>query len=112
MSLKIQKFILFIPIINFVTVFCFLAMCFKKGIGFKEYLTILLKLFGTVIALTIPRMVVSFTCDNYMLNQILLWVTIYFYFFAISWILIRAQENLYAKGRKTGGTETGEGGVS
>ena len=101
MSIKVQKIILFIPIVNFVSMFCFLGMCFKRGIAFKEYLIVLLKMFGAVILLTIPRIIVSFAWENYIANQILLWVTVYCYFFVLALIAIQAQEK-FGNQRKTG----------
>lgn len=94
MSIKVQKIIRFIPIVNFIALFCWIGCCFKYGTKMKEYFITMLKLFSAIILLNIPRLIVYYTVENYIVNQVFFWVTVYFSFLALAWISINAQEKL------------------
>ncbi len=94
MSIKTQKIIRFIPIINIITLFCWISMCAKKVTTIGFFIKQLLKMFFWFLLVSVPRIVVSFVFNNPQLDMALTWISIYFYFFAMAWISVEAQEKI------------------
>jgi len=99
MSLKVQRVIRFIPIVNMITVFCWFNLCFKKSITMSFYLKNLLKIFAMVIVITVIRMVVSLGFQNEVVDIVLTVISIYFYFFSMAWVSVSAQESMLAENK-------------
>ena len=101
MSIKTQKILRFIPIVNMITVFVWIGRVFGSAVSFSYFLKHVFKLFFWMIVITVPRIICSFVFGNDILDMILMWVCGYFYFFAMSWVAVSAQEEL----QKTKDTE-------
>lgn len=100
MSIKTQKILRFIPIVNVITMFCWFGLCFKKSIRQSDYIKALFKMFGYLILITVVRIAISFIFKSEVLDQIVFYVSIYLYFFSISWVSVQAQEKMLSKEEK------------
>ena len=102
MSLKKQKAIKYIPIINFITMFCWIKTCAHQSIKVTDFLKNLLKIFIYSIFITVFRIAAFYIIDNQIINNIITCISIYFYFLVISSVSISAQEkilNISKKGK-------------
>ncbi len=100
MSMETQKILRFIPIINMITMFCWIGLCFKKSIRQLDYFKSLLKMFAYLLLITVVRIAISFIFKNEFLDQIVFYISIYFYFFSISWVSVQAQEKILSAEKK------------
>ena len=94
MSIETQKKLKFIPIINIITMFAWIRICFIKSIKPFDFLKNLLKMFFIFVIITIPRIVCFFALENDTLDRILTYVSIYLYFLTMSWISVESQEEI------------------
>lgn len=92
MTLKKQKVIKYIPIIQFITVFCWIKYCKKNNIQFKDFFKTFLKMVGFLLVLNIPRMVLHFVFQNDLLDNITFYISIYPTFLGMASIAVFAQE--------------------
>jgi len=97
MSIKTQKILRFIPIVNFVTMFAWINLCFKKSVKQFDYIKNLIKMFLLIILITAVRIVCSFVFKNEMLDSIIMYISIYFYLLSMSFVSVKAQEDILAK---------------
>ena len=94
MSIKIQKILRFIPIINFITVFLWLRLCMVKAMKPNQYFKKLGLLFLLVILITVVRIVLDKVFNNEIVTAISTWVGIYLYFLSMAWVSVKAQEEI------------------
>ena len=106
MSIKTQKIIQFIPIINILTVFIWLNMCMKKGREKVSYYKNLIKMFVGVIVIAITRFISTLVIKNDIIDSILTYVFIYLFFLWISFVSVNAQQKVLES------EQTEEGSVS
>ena len=71
MSIKTQKVLMFIPVVNIITIFSWLGLCARESIEPLDYLKELLKTFLYIIAITAMRMVFMLVFDNEINNFLL-----------------------------------------
>jgi len=93
MSIKKQKIISFIPIINFSIFFFWIYSYIKNNIKRMRFLKYLLYMFVVIILSSIPRIIVSYALNNETINNILFGLQMYFIPLLISFIAIKDQEN-------------------
>lgn len=97
MSIKSQKILRFIPVVNILTMFAWIRICSIKSIKPFDFVKELAKMFLLFFIITAMRMACSLVFKNEMLDHILLYVSIYFYFLSMSWISVRSQEKILSK---------------
>lgn len=97
LAIKTQKIIRFIPIVNILTVFCWIKMYMNNGFKCTDFLKSLLKIFLIIILINVPRMASHFLFKNETLDQILYWVSVYFSFFGMSVVAVADQEKYLNK---------------
>ena len=100
MSIKSQKILRFIPIVNILTMFAWIRVCSVKSIKPFDFLIELLKMFSLFFIITIIRIACSFIFKNEQLDHIVLYISIYFYFLSMAWISVRAQEKILLKSQE------------
>ena len=98
MSIKVQKILRFIPVVNFVTVFLWIRFCMVSAIRPAEYIKYLLKMFLFCIIITIPRIVVSSVLRDPSVDSILTSVSLLLYLWVISFVAVEAQEKMDTRG--------------
>lgn len=91
-DLKKQKKIKFIPIVQIVTVFCWIGFCGRNNVKQSEFFKYALMMAGFMLLTAIPRMILNFIFHNDMLDSILFYISIYPTFLGFSWIAVAAQE--------------------
>jgi len=96
MSLKVQKIVKYIPIIQFITFFCWIKYCMDYKVKFIEFLKVELKMFVYLFLLDLPLMVLSSVFKNDTLDMILLYIIIYPALFGVASIAVAAQEKCEA----------------
>lgn len=94
MSIKVQKIILFIPIINIVTAFSWCALLSKRTVSINERAKTVFKIALAMIAVTAVRLIFIYAVENVVVNQIVLACSIYFYFFSMSYFCVKSQEKI------------------
>ena len=92
MSIQIQKWIRFIPVVNLLTMFCWINLCFKKSIKATDYVKELCKMFIFFFIISFIRIACSFTFKNELLDAIVTWISIYLYFLTMSWVAVMHKE--------------------
>lgn len=100
MSIKMQKKLRFIPIINIVTMFFWIRICSRKSIGTMDFIKELLKIFLGFIIITAFRIAISFILKNETLDKIVMYISIYFYFLVMSLGAVEAQEKILLNEQK------------
>ena len=97
MSLKTQKIIRFIPIVNIITIFLWIRVCAIESIRPFEFLKELIKIFLAMIAITAVRIACSFIFQNQILDEVVMWISIYFYFLSMAIGSVKAQEKILTR---------------
>lgn len=92
MTIKKQKIIRFIPIIQFITVFCWLKYYVTKHVKWSNFAKTLFKMFVIVILIHLPRLILHFIFTNEVLDNILYYLSLYPAFFAIATMSVADQE--------------------
>lgn len=100
MSIKTQKKLRFIPILNLLTIFAWGKLCFEKSITISWFMKNLLKIFAMLFVITAIRTAPSFIFKNETLDMVIAYVSIYLCFLSISWISVKAQEEILYKQNK------------
>lgn len=94
MSIKMQKIIRFIPIINMITMFCWIKACSIYSIKPSWFLKELLKMFLGFIIITVIRIFITYTWQNDFIDGIATIIAGYFYFLVMALVSVRAQEKI------------------
>ena len=92
MSIKTQKIIKYIPIINFIIMFCWINVYCKNVVKPTRFAKNLLKWFAWAIIIHTPRAILSFCNIPDWINTVLFWISVYFTFFSMAVVAIRDQE--------------------
>lgn len=101
MSIKTQKKLLFLPVINFIIPFIWLSKCFHNKITMGWFLK---KAVIMVIGITIvsfARVLLNYIIDNAVINTIAFYVDAYLCFLIIAKVSFDAQIELENKGDKS-----------
>lgn len=94
MSIKTQKRLRIIPIINILTMFAWIKMCHVKQIKSSDFIKELIKMFGLFFLITMIRVSVSFIFKNSVLDNVITCISIYLYFLSMSCVSVKAQEKI------------------
>lgn len=93
MSIKKQKIICFIPIINFVIIgFLWLRMYYKYPIHKTRFLKRILQMCVFVVIITIPNIILNSLFDNKTIEILINLISSYLYLVAFSCIAVKDQE--------------------
>ena len=94
MSIKTQKILRFIPIANILTLFYWGSLISKKPSNKPKATATILKMFFWILIITLGRLASVYFVKTAVLQNIILVVCIYLYFFSMSWVAVDAQEKL------------------
>lgn len=92
MSIKTQKVLRFIPIVNLITAFMWLYAIHKNNVPKLEMFKWAFKMVGLILIVVIPNILVDKLCPINMIVTICNLVFIYLYLFAISFIAVAHQQ--------------------
>ena len=92
MTLKKQKIIKYIPIIQFITTFCWIRYYQKNNLPYSAFFKSSLKTIVFLLAINIPRMILHIIFQNELLDSILYYMSIYPCFFGVATIAVSDQE--------------------
>lgn len=94
MSIKVQKVIKYIPVVNFVVVFFWIKSYAKYSTSVWRIFKPLIKIFFAVTIVNIPRLILAHTLEATVVYWILYYATLYVTLFIIAHITISDQEKL------------------
>lgn len=101
MSIKTQKKLKYIPIANFIIMFVWISVYFKYRTKMTDFLKNLFKIFGGLLLVNLPRIILSFIgCSDFILS-VLYWISLYFSLFLIAHISIKDEERIFAENETT-----------
>lgn len=92
MTLKKQKILKFIPIIQLITVFFLVEILFNRKKPWSDFAKALLKIFAVLLFIHIPRMILHFVFVNDILDNVLYYVSLYPTFLGIAAVVVADQE--------------------
>ena len=93
MSISIQKKLLYVPILNFITImFSWLRMYYKNNIPKSRFIKNVLKILLICLLITIPQIIVDKYIDVYMIKNILFFARVILYLFIPSYFALKDQE--------------------
>ena len=93
-SIKTQRALRFIPIVNMITLFSWIGICLKKPIKLMTCLKTMLKMFLCLFLIAIIRVAVFAIFENDTLDQMVMYISMYLIFFTLSWFSVSAQEKI------------------
>ena len=94
MSLKHQKIIRFIPIINMIVLFSWFRLLSRSSYRQRDYAKELFKMFFYFIIITVIRILLLYIVPYEFINNIIFLISAYLYFFSMASVALRAQEKL------------------
>ena len=100
MSLKIQKKLRFIPVINLISLFCYGKLTWRVSVKMSDHISTIFKMFGILILINFPRLLLLDVCKNEMVNTVILWVSAYLSSLTVSLVSIEGQEKILGKDEK------------
>ena len=97
MSIKMQKIISFIPVVNFITAAFWVDLVMKNKIPMIAIFRPLIKSMICVVVFLIPRIILDRMLDDVLINTIVFYVAIYLTNLAIAFIFVDDQIKLQKK---------------
>lgn len=94
MNIKIQKIIKFIPVFNYLILFVWLLSYMRGNYNFSRFIKKSVTALFLVIVLTIPRIVLSTTFQEPLLDSIAFYISAYLIPYVLSSFFIKDQEEL------------------
>lgn len=92
MTIKTQKFIRFIPVVNLITVIFWFKMIIDQKLSATYVFKPMIKVLIAVIIITIPRVIVYNLFDWLWVHILVSLVSAYLYDVALAWVFVREQE--------------------
>lgn len=92
MRIKTQKILRFIPIVNFVTMFCWIYNCYKYHAKISVFLKYLMLMFLSMFALIIPEIIIDTTCSIEWVILIMDLISKYGLMFFVAFFSVKGQE--------------------
>jgi hypothetical protein len=91
--IHIQKILRFIPIVNFITVFCWIYACWRNNVKSVEFVKgwVVIMLFNIIIS--IPRILLA-DISTALWAEIICQFIIYLHLFSFAYVAVRAQEKI------------------
>ena len=93
MNIKIQKVIMFIPIVNFFLIFVWLKYISNNNLGSRYFVKVGLKIILMVAIVSIIFGLLDSLVKNVFFSGIISWMEIYITLFLISFVVVKEQEN-------------------
>lgn len=91
MSIEKQNMLKFIPIVNFLTVFFWIKLCYEKNVKKTRFLGDLMVMFACGIIYSIIQILMNYFIPFPMLMGIVTCISVYLLLLAISWLAVHAQ---------------------
>ena len=95
MSIKTQKIIRFIPIVNFISVFFWLKMVFQKNLPSNYIFKPMLKIAIPSVIIFIVRVIICETIDTLWITTLLTWMSYYITDLIFAFVAVKEQEKYY-----------------
>ncbi len=92
MKLYYQKIIRFIPLVQFLTVLCWVNLYRANNLKYSDWIKAFLKMILIVLMINVPRIILHFVFESEALDIIIFYLTLYPNFFSVSNIAVRDQE--------------------
>lgn len=92
MTLKKQKIIQYIPIIQFTTVFCWIGYYRRNNLRYGDFFKTLIKMIIFLFVLNVPRILLHFIFKNNLLDNVTFYISIYPSFWGIATMAVNDQE--------------------
>lgn len=92
MSIKTQRILRFIPLVNLATMFFWIKMYHDKPLKHSGFMKALFTMFLVCIVITIPRIAIHFLIDNNTINNLIFYLSSYLYMLGISFVAVADQE--------------------
>ena len=92
MTLKKQKIIRYIPIIQFITIFCWIGYYRKNNLKHSNFFKTGLKMIAFLSIVNIPRMLLHFIFKNDLLDNVFFYLSIYPCFWGVATMAVFDQE--------------------
>jgi len=94
MTIKQQKVLLFMPIINMIIVFKWIGAVLKNPSDFSTLIKTIFKMFGCIFVVAMLGTLILNNADNYVVIEIATYVMAYLCFLSMAYIALRAQIKL------------------
>lgn len=91
-SLKKQKVIKYIPIIQFITLFCWGRYYRKNNLKYSDYFKTFIKMVVFLLVINIPRMILHFVFNSDLLDNVMFYLSVYPCFLGLATIAVLDQE--------------------
>lgn len=100
MKLYYQKIIRFIPLVQFLTVFCWIKMYRTNNLKFRDWIKAFLKMIVIILIINVPRIILHFIFDSETLDIIAFYITLYPTFFQFLILQLRIKKGICNDSRK------------
>jgi len=100
MSIKKQRIILFIPILNLLNAFFWIYACSKYNVGIFQFIKRVAFVFLLLFVVSIPEIIIDNICEISIICSIADFVFLYLRLFLISLVAVKHQETIL-KGQNT-----------
>ena len=97
MKIKYQKFILYIPFVNFIIFFFWLQAIIKNNLGGIYFIKKCIKIIIYFILINLISDFLSELFNNYVIEHIIGWITIYLIVFMVAFQSLKAQVEIYSQ---------------
>ena len=94
MSIKTQKIIRFIPLINLVTMFLWTKSCLVNVVKIKDYIKDMFKIFVSIMLIVIARIFITHVINNQIVTNVLTYISVYLFTLSMSNVAVKAQEKM------------------
>ena len=94
MSIKAQKIIRFIPMVNLITVIFWIKLVLDQNIAVNRTFKPMIKVFLSVIVILIPRVIIAKVVDSFLIDTIAFYLSTYLVDLAIAFIFVDDQIKL------------------
>lgn len=94
MSIKAQKIIRFIPMVNLITVIFWIKLVLDQNIAVNRTFKPMIKVFLSVIVILIPRVIIAKVVDSFWIDMIAFYLSTYLVDLAIAFIFVDDQIKL------------------
>ena len=94
MSIKAQKIIRFIPMVNLLTVIFWIKLVLDQKIAVNRIFKPMIKVFLSVIVILIPRVIIAKVVDSFWIDTIAFYLSTYLVDLAIAFIFVDDQIKL------------------
>ena len=92
MTLKKQKIVRYIPIIQIIPFFCWGGYYRKNNLKYSDFFKASLKMVAFLLVVNIPRMMLHFIFKNDLLDSVIYYISIYPCFWGVATIAVLDQE--------------------